>query len=180
MSYRRAINHLDSAHQNPILSECVVWWTKGSCSQHLALLSENPLMKDAASVRRSRQRADVASELTTAVRQLRSYQADTHAATEAPTRQRNQIRQQSLWRCFVLVHLWQRSHPTRPPLSVQSRATRILLIAHNRGISRRGQWGSKCQSPAPAWGLLCRTTVTAAACWRPRRGGRSYQPHTHS
>lgn len=53
-------------------------------------------MKEAASLGRSRQRADVASELTAAVYQLRSYQADTHAATEALTRQRNQIRQQSL------------------------------------------------------------------------------------
>lgn len=78
------------------------------------------------------------------------YQADTHAATEALTCQHNEIRQRSLWRCIVLVHLWHHSHPTRPLHPFQSWATRILLIAHNRGISRRGQWGSKCQSPAPA------------------------------
>lgn len=79
-----------------------------------------------------------------------SYHTHTHAATEALTCQHNEIRQRSLWRCIVLVHSRHHSHPTRPLHPFQSWLTRILLIAHNRGISRRGQWGSKCQSPAPA------------------------------
>lgn len=47
------------------------------------------------------------------------YHSHTHThthqqTTEAPPCQHNEIRQRSLWRCIVLVHLWHHSHPTRP------------------------------------------------------------------
>lgn len=63
----------------------------------------------------------------------------THTVTEALTCQHNEIRQRSLWRCIVLVHLWHHSHPTQPLHPFHSWATRILLTAYNRGISKQGQ-----------------------------------------
>lgn len=76
----------------------------------------------------------------------------TRSATEAPICGHNEIRQRSLWRAFVLVHLqWPLPPPQWPPRPFQSWASRILLITHNGGIRRWWKWRSTCQNPAPAY-----------------------------